>query len=137
MNNMMSTLICIPAIFLMLTLTGFSKSLPDDDSSIYIHPELFKDNYCDVARKDVGAFKFFCIQEHISSILHRYRPMLAVSDNSYLTTYSQRSASKITIFVAGVTDKRDVFVAYCMHGFSVTVPIATYSYAALLLEIGL
>ena len=131
---MMSALICIPAIFLILTLTGFSKSLPDDDSSIYIHPQLFKDNYCDVAPKDVGAFKFFCTQAHISSVLHRYRPMLAVSDNSYLTTYIL--SSKITTFVAGVTDKKDVFVAYCMVSV-VTVPIATYSYVAILLEISL
>ena len=75
--------------------------MPDYDSSIYIHPELFEDSYCDVAPRDVGAYKFFCFQDHVSSILHQYRPMLAVSDNSYLATHSQ-SPAFIIATVAGV-----------------------------------
>ena len=72
--NMMLTLVLKSALLLVLTLKAISMP-------IYLHPSTFEDNYYNVTAKDVGAFKFFCIQDHISSIIEQYVPIFAVSDS--------------------------------------------------------
>ena len=78
----MPAFICMTAIFLMFTLKAYSGSSPD--SPIYLHPDVFADNYCNVAPKDVGAFKHFCIHDYVSSVVNQYVHIFAVSDNASL-----------------------------------------------------
>ena len=61
------------AVFLMLTLKAFSMPSPNDGCSqplqeIPLYTDMFKDNYYNVTPKDVAAFKFFCIQNHVATI---------------------------------------------------------------------
>ena len=81
---MVSALIFKSAVFLMLTLLAFSASLsaPVAVQQIFLHPDMFEDNYCSVTPKDVGAFKYFCIHDYISSIVNQYIDMFEVSDNT-------------------------------------------------------
>ena len=66
----------------MLALKAFSVPIPEPSiQQIYLHPEKFEDNYCSVTPKDVGAFKYFCVHDHISSIVNQYIDIFAVSDN--------------------------------------------------------
>ena len=80
---MMSALMCKVMIFL----TAFSLPLLQSSTQgIYLHRKMFQDNYYNVTPKDVGAFKFFCIHHHISSILHQFRYVFGVdvSDNKII-----------------------------------------------------
>ena len=88
LNNMMSALICSSAIFLMLTLQAFSGSLSAlvAPQLTFLHTDMFEDNYCSATPKDVGAFKYFCIHDYISSIVNQYIDIFAVSDNIYEST---------------------------------------------------
>ena len=85
---MMSALICSSAIFLMLTLQAFSGSLsaPVASQLIFLHTDMFEDNYRSTTPKDVGAFKYFCIHDYVSSIVNQYIDIFAVSDNIYEST---------------------------------------------------
>ena len=78
---MMFTLVCKSAFFLVLILKVLS--MPLTGPHIYLHPSIFEDNYAyhNVTPKDVGAFKFYCIQDHIKSIIEQYEYMFAVSDS--------------------------------------------------------
>ena len=80
---MVSALICKSAIFLMLTLQAFSVSfsVPVAGHQIFLHTDTFEDNYSSVTPKDVGAFKYFCIHDYVSSIVNQYIDIFAVSDN--------------------------------------------------------
>ena len=81
---MSAALICKCTVFLMLSLKAFSVPLPECSSpQIFLHPDMFKDNYCNVTPKDVAAFKFFCIFKSVSSIVNQYIEILSlgVSDN--------------------------------------------------------
>ena len=80
---MVSALICKSAIFLMLTLQAFPVSLstPVAGQKIFLHTDMFEDNYCSATPKDVGAFKYFCIHDYVSSIVKQYIDIFAVSDN--------------------------------------------------------
>ena len=74
---MMSTLICKAMIFLMLGLKAFSLPLPEcstQHQEIHLHPKMFQDNYYsnNVTLKDVGAFKYYCTQRYLSSIVNQY-----------------------------------------------------------------
>ena len=65
----------------MLTLKTFSVPLQESSvQQIYIHPDMFKDNYCNVTPKDVGAFKFFCTLDYVSTIVNQHIEIFAVSD---------------------------------------------------------
>ena len=84
---MSTALICKCTVFLMLTLKAFSVPLPDSSQSlrsshlIFLHTDMFKDNYCNVTPTHVGAFKFFCALNYkMSSIVEQYE-YLFVSDN--------------------------------------------------------
>ena len=82
LNNVMFALIYKLTIFMMLALKAFSVPLPEPSiQQIYLHPEKFEDNYCNVTPKDVGAFKYFCVHDYISSIVNQYIDIFAVSDN--------------------------------------------------------
>ena len=95
--KMMFALVCQSAFFLMLALKALSQS---SSQSIYLYPDMFKDNYYNVAHKnvtpkDVAAFKLFCIQDHISSIVKHYAHIFIfeVSDSTcesvaYITSFS-------------------------------------------------
>ena len=79
-------LVCKSAIFLILTLKVSSMPLKKaTDPKIYLYQDMFEDNYCckNVAPKDVGAFKFYCIQDHLVSIVAPYAYIFPVSDNLY------------------------------------------------------
>ena len=80
---MVSALICKSAIFLMLFLQAFSGSLsvPVAGHKILLHTDTFEDNYRNATPKDVGAFKYFCIHDYVSSIVNQYIDIFAVSDN--------------------------------------------------------
>ena len=79
---MMFALICKCTVFLMLTTETFSVPLPESSvQQIYLHTDMFKDNYCNVTPKDVGAFKFFCIHDYMSSIVNQYIDIFAVSES--------------------------------------------------------
>ena len=80
---MVSALICKSTIFLMFTLQAFPTSLsaPVAGQKIYLHTDTFEDNYRSATPKDVGAFKYFCIHDYISSIVNQYIDIFAVSDN--------------------------------------------------------
>ena len=81
---MSAALICKCTVFLMLSLKAFSVPLPEcSGPQIFLHPDMFKDNYCNVTPKDVAAFKFFCIFKSVSSIVNQYIEILSlgVSDN--------------------------------------------------------
>ena len=82
---MVSALICKSTIFLMLTLQAFSVSLsvPVAGQQIYLHTDTFEDKYHDETPKDVGAFKYFCVQDYVSSIVNEYIDTFAVSVNIY------------------------------------------------------
>ena len=82
---MVSALICKSVIFLMLTLQAFSVSLsaPVAGQKIYLHTDTFEDNYHDETPKDVGAFKYFCVQNYVSSVVNKYKDIFAVSVNIY------------------------------------------------------
>ena len=78
----MLALFCKCTIFMMLALKSFAVSLPEPSiPQIYLHPDKFEDNYCNVTPKDVGAFKYFCIHDYVSSIVNQYIDIFAVSDN--------------------------------------------------------
>ena len=80
---MVSAPICKSAIFLMLTLQAFSVSLsaPVAGQKIFLlHTDTFEDNYRSATPKDVGAFKYFCIHDYVSSIVKQYIDIFAVSD---------------------------------------------------------
>ena len=78
---MMSTLIRKCIFFLTLTLKAFSVPLPESSvQQIYLHPDMFKDNYCNVTPKDVGTFKYFCTLDYVSTIVKQYIEIFAVSD---------------------------------------------------------
>ena len=65
----------------MLALKAFSVPLPEFSiQQIYLHPDMFKDNYCNVTPKDVGAFKYFCTFDYMSTILNQHIEIFAVSD---------------------------------------------------------
>ena len=65
----------------MLALKAFSVPLPEFSiQQIYLHPDMFKDNYCSVTPKDVGAFKYFCTLDYVSTILNQHIEIFAVSD---------------------------------------------------------
>ena len=50
----------------MFALKAFSVPLPESSlHQIYLHSDMFKDNYCNVTPKDVGAFKNFCTLDYI------------------------------------------------------------------------
>ena len=77
----MSAVICKCVLFLMLALKVFSVSLPEPSlQQIYLHPDMFKDNYCNATPKDVAAFKFFCTLDYVSTILNQHIEIFAVSD---------------------------------------------------------
>ena len=79
---MMFARVCKCTVFLMCTLKVFSVPLPESSIQIYLHPDIFKDNYCTVTPKDVGAFKYFCIHDYLSSIVNQYINIFAVSENA-------------------------------------------------------
>ena len=89
LNNMVSALIYKSVVFLMVTLRAFSGSLsaPVAGQNIYLHTDMFEDNYCSATPKDVGAFKYFCIHDYVSSIVNQYIDIFAVSDNIYGSTF--------------------------------------------------
>ena len=77
----MSAVICKCILFLMLTMKAFSVPLPESSiQQIYLHTDVFKDNYCNVTPKDVGAFKYFCTLDYVSTILNEHIEIFAVSD---------------------------------------------------------
>ena len=81
LDNAMSAVICKCVFFLMLALKAFSVPLPEPSpQQIYLHPDMFKDNYCNVTPKDVGAFKFFCTLDYVSMILNQHIEIFAVSN---------------------------------------------------------
>ena len=70
----------------MLTLKVSSMlSKKATDPKIYLYNDMFEDNYCckNVALKDIGAFKFYCIQDHLVSIVVPYAYIFPVSDKLY------------------------------------------------------
>ena len=80
----MSALICKCIVILMLTLKALSVPLPESPiQQIYLHPDMFDDNYGNVAPKDVGAFKYFCIHDYMSSTVNQYIDIFAVSDHAH------------------------------------------------------
>ena len=83
---MPATLAFKSAFFLMLALKALSMpSKKTTDPKIYLYEDTFEDNYCckNVTPKDVGAFKFYCIQDHIVYKVAEYEYMFPVSDNLY------------------------------------------------------
>ena len=82
---MVSAPICKSAIFLMLTLQAFSVSfsapVAGQQIFLHLHTDTFEDNYRSATPKDVGAFKYFCIHDYVSSIVKQYIDIFAVSDN--------------------------------------------------------
>ena len=99
LKNKMFALICKCTVFLMLTTKTFSVPLPEPSiQQIYLHPETFEDNYCNVTPKDVGAFKYFCVHDYASSIVNQYIDIFAVSDNEQnvnIITYMYASRMQI------------------------------------------
>ena len=78
----MSALICKCTIFLVLAVEALSVPLPESSiQQIYLHTDMFKDNYYNVTPKDVDAFKFFCINDYTSSIIDQYIDIFVVSES--------------------------------------------------------
>ena len=66
----------------MLVVEALSVPLPESSiQQIYLHTDMFKDNYYNVTPKDVGAFKFFCIHDHMSSIVNQHIDIFVVSES--------------------------------------------------------
>ena len=79
---MILSLTCKFAVFLILALAVCSLPLPESTiQQIYFHPTMFEDNYHNAKPRDVGAFKYFCIHDHLSSIVNQYIEIFAVSDS--------------------------------------------------------
>ena len=78
----MSALICKCTILLVLAVEALSVPLPESSiQQIYLHTDMFKDNYYNITPKDVGAFKFFCINDYTSSIIDQYIDIFVVSES--------------------------------------------------------